>query len=160
MNISLPSRPKFRSSCAVDAHGVEWGNVVYGGPIVGGQLVDTRGGGVIGEGGRRHAPKIVQPANAAGDSGESGGNRDSRGVGEVRLAIDEIAVNWVWKTRSTSRAAAERYPVARPGDILHMQAMRFEPGAHSGIIAGRRLYPAAAHRGQPREDNERQEDQT
>ena len=73
MNISLPSRPKFRSSCAVDAHGVEWGNVVYGGPIVGGQLVDTRGGGVIGEGGgatlqKSSSPQmpLAIPARAAG----------------------------------------------------------------------------------------------
>src|ERR1035441_4629831 len=41
--------------------------------------------GGVGEGGRGQPPEIIQPANAAGDAGESGGNRDSRGVGEVRL---------------------------------------------------------------------------
>ena len=62
----------------------------------------------------------------------------------MRLAIDEIAVNLgVERPFDIVRGAAERHPVARPGDVLHVQTMRFEPSGHSGMIAGREAEPVS-----------------
>ena len=120
---------------AIDAGGIEGGDVVDGGEVVGHQGVVALGGSVLGADDIGAELEIVEAEESADQVFERDGNGGFVHIGEMGFAIHAV----VMKAGAEGAGcliggAAEIDPVAAAGDIVDLETLRFEPGGYLGNV--------------------------
>ena len=122
---------------AIDAGGIERGDVVDGGEVVGHEGVYALAGSVLGADDVGAQLEIVEAEEAADHIFERGGNGGFVHIGEVGFAIHAEAMEA--RAEGAGRlggGAAEIDPVAAAGHLVDLEALRFQPGGYFGNVIG------------------------